>query len=137
MYFEEGEEVIENNVDSMDTEKIVHINFATTTGLVFQSDQYASVTVDDDDDSTTSEYTLGQLIMSDDGIIIIDRHPNGYSRLNIDDTIDTLWYILKQMYSDRTKIIIQLPKMQANMYEEANIQKRFNNISDYAQIVYL
>lgn len=137
MYFEEGEGVIENNVDSMDTEKIVHINFATTTGLVFQSDQYASVTVDDDDDSTTSEYTLGQLIMSDDGIIIIDRHPNGYSRLNIDDTIDTLRYILKQMYSDRTKIIIQLPKMQANMYEEANIQKRFNNISDYAQIVYL
>lgn len=136
MYFEEGEEVIENNVDSMDTEKIVHINFATTTGLVFQSDKYASMTVDDDD-SITSEYTLGQLIMSDDGIIIIDRHPNGYSRLNIDDTIDTLWYILKQMYSDRTKIIIQLPKMQANMYEEANIQKRFNNISDYAQIVYL
>lgn len=97
------------------------IKFANTSGNVYDY-QLASL---------GSNYDLGSLITTDDGIIIVDRYPSQETtQLEISSMTDTLIYLLKTLYQLQTRdITIFLPKMDANISKQVEIQSRFANLS--------
>nr|DBA13155.1 TPA: gp41-like protein [Oryctes rhinoceros nudivirus] len=97
------------------------IKFANTSGRVYDYQR----------ESLGSNYDLGSLITTDDGIIIVDRYPSQETtQLEISSMTDTLIYILKKIYQLQTRdITIFLPKMDANISKQAEIQSKFANLS--------
>lgn len=100
----------------------MYIKFANTHGEVYD---YMGSTVD-------FECDLGSLNTYADGIIIVDRHSlHESTQLIVENVINTLRYILKNCYSQQTDdIIIYLPRMDANISAQAEIQSAFAKLTN-------
>lgn len=96
------------------------IKFANTNGTIYDYER----------SSLDSTYELGTMLTYDDGIIIIDRLPlQETTQLNVDTTIKTLRYALKNMYPLQTnEILIYLPRMDSNISKQAEIQSQFSKM---------
>lgn len=93
------------------------IKFANTNGQVYDYDQ-----------TIVESNSLGTMIINENLILIYDRYPEQQTtQLNVNSLISTLHYILHKL--DIQTVDLYLPKMSANMNEEAEIQYQFRQMS--------
>ncbi|AUQ44017.1 putative gp41-like protein [Esparto virus] len=93
------------------------IKFANTNGQVYDYDQ-----------TIVESNSLGTMTINENLILIYDRYPEQQTtQLNVNSLISTLHYILHKL--DIQTVDLYLPKMSANMNEEAEIQYQFRQMS--------
>lgn len=95
----------------------MYIKFANTAGSIYDYQRSA----------LDSDYDLGSMLTYNDGIVIVDRYPSQeITQVDVDSTIKSLRYILKNLYPLQTNdISIFLPRMDANISKQAEIQSKF------------
>lgn len=100
----------------------MYIKFANTLGEAYD---YLGTTLD-------FAVGLGDLITFEDGIVIVDRSPlQETTQLEVEKIIDALRYILNACYSQQTEeLSIYLPRMDANISNQAKIQEAFANLTN-------
>lgn len=99
------------------------VKFATTNGKVFQETFEQPLNI--------GPNILGEVITFDDGIIIVDRDSTQHTtQLETDDIISLLRLLLQKLYTLQVdNIIIYLPRMYANINDQAMCQAQFQQLS--------